>query len=111
MSDTCTSCGGRQGNALYGAAALRGARWAEKVVHELVERWPRRWPRSPKAVFKAGRWIEDLAGSNLELRSYLVDVCMRAAAKRYDEMLGYLRGTRLELPPGPPRSDEDDWPK
>jgi hypothetical protein len=111
MTDFCSSCGGRLGNAVGGAASLRGARWAEKVVRELVERWPLRWPRSPKAVYKAGRWIEDLAGGNQQLREYLVDVCMRAAAKRYDELTGYLRGASLRLPPGPPPLDDDEWPK
>jgi hypothetical protein len=101
VKDVCKACGGRQGGVLYGTAALRGALWAEHVVKQLVERWPLRWPRSPKAVYKAGERIKDIAGSDPELYGYLLDVCMKAAAKRYGEMLDYLRGARQRLPPRP----------
>jgi hypothetical protein len=30
------------------------------VVRQLVSKWPARWPRSPKVVFKAGRWVDDV---------------------------------------------------
>jgi hypothetical protein len=98
------------GSVLYGTASLRGARWAEHVVQQLVASWPLRWPRSPKARYKAGERIRDIAGADQELYGYLLGVCMAAAAKRYDELLGFLRGTRRELPPGP-SGEEDSWPK
>jgi hypothetical protein len=51
--DYCSSCGGTQEGALCGVASLRGARWAEKAVRQLVQQWPVRWPRSPKAMSRA----------------------------------------------------------
>jgi hypothetical protein len=60
---------------------------------------------------KAARWVDDLAGNSAPLRAHLIEVCLRAAARRYDELTGYLAGRRLQLPPGPKAEDEADWPK
>jgi hypothetical protein len=48
----------------------------KRVVRKLVQQWP----RTPKALERAGRWVEDLTGADRELHSYLVSVCLEAAA-------------------------------
>jgi hypothetical protein len=53
---------------LLGAASVRGRRWAELVVRQLVTRWPARWPGWAKAVFKAGRQVDDMVGLNEAIR-------------------------------------------
>jgi hypothetical protein len=95
---------------MSGAASLRGGLWATHVVAQLVRRWPARWPRTPHALELAAKQVDDLARDNDALRAYLVETCLAAAEKRYDELLGFLRGTRLELPSGPTWS-EDDLPE
>lgn len=111
--DVCKACGGRVGGQLHGTAALRGARWAEHVVQQLVASWPLRWPRSPKARYKAGEHVRDIAGADQELYGYLLGVCMEAAAKRYGELLGILRGTRQVPRSGPKANEanEEDTPR
>jgi hypothetical protein len=89
---------------------VRGARWAERVVKQLVSRWPNRWPRTPKSFAKAARWIDDLAAGNEALRQHLLRACLDAAAARYDELRGFLERKRLELPPSP-ADYEDDLPR
>lgn len=106
----CPRCGGSAGRAMAGAASLRGGLWAARVVAQLVRRWPARWPRTPRALELAARQVDDLARGREQLSAYLVDVCMKAAAERYEEMLDYLLGKRLNLPPGP-TWNEEDWPK
>jgi hypothetical protein len=62
-------------------------------------RWPARWPRSPRAVSIAARWVEDLASSDAGLRAQLARLCVDAAARRYDELVGFLMQKRLRHPP------------
>jgi hypothetical protein len=92
-----------------GTASVRGAHWAELVVRQLVSRWPVRWPRSPKAVIKAARWVDDLAVGNEAVHRHLVRVCLDAASKRYDELREFLRRERRDLPPSP-SDPADDLP-
>lgn len=110
----CDACGGRALAPLTGAAALRGGRWAEEVVARLAGRWPRRWPRSPRALVIASRRVHDLAPDREERRRRLARVCLDAAARRYVELVGFLLRQRLRLPRGdgeePPGGDEGDTP-
>lgn len=97
-ADLCNLCGGRALSATAGAASVRGARWAETVVRKLVARWPVMWPRSPKAVIIAHRWVADLSTRD-DVRAKLARVCLEAAAVRYAQLVDVLARRRLELPP------------
>lgn len=110
----CDACGGRALAPLTGAAAVRGGRWAEEVVATLAGRWPRRWPRSPRALAIAARRVRDLAPDRDEARLRLARVCLDAAARRYVELVGFLLRQRLTLPRGrdpPPDDDEGNTPE
>jgi hypothetical protein len=100
---------------LLGAAFLRGRRWAKLVVRQLVSKRPARWPRSPKAVFKAGHWGDDMVGLNKALRPVLIRKVLDSASKRYAELTDYVAGRRLELPSGDelvtPSVDEGEMPR
>src|SRR5690349_6068854 len=98
QADLCARCGGRALAATAGAAAVRGAHWAEQVVAKLVRRWPPRWPRSPRALVIADDKIRDLAPDSEEKRGRLARICLVAAARRYAELTDYLAGRRLQLP-------------
>jgi hypothetical protein len=52
--------------------------------HSTIEFGPRHvtvWPRSPKAMIKAARWVDDLAGNNEGLR---MSSCARYSMQRRD---------------------------
>jgi hypothetical protein len=116
--DLCEACGGRVLAPLVGPASVRGARWAENVIRALVARWPPRWPRSPRAVVIAGRYVADLAPRSVDLQARLARVCLDAAARRYGELTDFLRRKRYALVPGPddppgrdPLEGETEMPK
>jgi hypothetical protein len=50
---------------MTGVASVRGARWAELVVLQLVLCWPSQWSRSPKAMIKAARWVDDISATTV----------------------------------------------
>jgi hypothetical protein len=108
QAEVCDRCGGRALAPLIGPASVRGTRWAEAVVRELVARWPTFWPRSPRAVIIATRKIADLSRDDA-LRLRLARVCLEAASRRYSELIDYLLRRRVELPPSPP--DEGETPE
>jgi hypothetical protein len=100
QADLCVRCGGRALAATSGAAAVRGAHWAEGVVAQLVRRWPPRWPRTPRALVIASAKVSDLAPDSVEKRVRLARICLEAAARRYAELTEYLAGRRLRVPQG-----------
>lgn len=97
QSDDCEKCGGRALAALAGPASLRGRLWAEEVVRKLVLRWPRQWPRTPRATEMARARVADLAETG-ERQVRLIRFLMEAAQRRYTEMTDYLVGRRLRIP-------------
>jgi len=115
QADRCDACGGRVLAPLAGTASVRGGRWAETVVRLLVARWPIRWPRSPKAVVIASRWVEDLAPTDVGLRGHLARLCLEAAERRYAELTDFLTRRRLRLPRSESEpaldTDDDEFPR
>jgi hypothetical protein len=110
QADLCARCGGRALAATAGSATVRGARWAEQVVAQLVRRWPARWPRSPRALVIASAKVHDLAPDSLDKRVRLARICLEAAARRYAELTEYLAGRRLHVP-RVEIVDDDDIPE
>jgi hypothetical protein len=105
-ADLCSKCGGRAVAPVAGAAAVRGARWAERVVKALIRRWPSRWPYSPRAVSLAWKQVADLASRD-DVRAALARIALDAAAVRYSQLVDVLARRRLELP----ERDDDETPK
>jgi hypothetical protein len=66
--------------------------WAEMVVRKLFSTWPARWPQSPKAVFKAGRGVDDRVGLNERGDRPRADPACARWVQRYAELTDSPRG-------------------
>lgn len=108
MMDKCSQCGGRTATWLNGTMAVWGAKFAEDTIRRWVSRWPTRWRRSPKAIEAAGRQIDQQLGEKDEgTRAHLINAFLDGAAKRYDEIVGFINGRRAQMPPSPTETDDD----